>query len=235
MNKNKRLWIILGTMLVLFVVGGLVYRSISTDQATQQANESSSISQAEVEVDVSSEQEEEAETSVEMSEDVEESQEEEEAEASTEESTKASAENGLPTTQVPNTHLIIDGEEKRLHDLLGKPMIINLWASWCPPCREEMPAFQANYDEYSEDVNFVMLQATDSRNTETIEAGLAFAEEMGLTMPVYHDVDFENQIVFGVNMLPMTIVLDEDGMLVDIVRGMVSQAKLQSLIEQTLN
>ncbi|MBG9988273.1 TlpA family protein disulfide reductase [Aerococcaceae bacterium DSM 111176] len=132
------------------------------------------------------------------------------------------------------TFLDQDGIEHSLDDNEGKPTLVNIWATWCPPCRDEMPLFEENYVQYGDEVNFVMLNALNSRPTETEEAALDFVESMGLTFPVYFDIEHNNQIEFVANMLPLTVLLDSNGEVVEVVRGQVSPAKLRQLLGKVI-
>lgn len=224
MNSKKRLWLYLLGFVALFAVAAGVYQSAKSshelaEQEALQLAETESLAAASIESETEAlkVEEELLEESASM-------------EASLSEKPK------IASDAVPNNSLLdAEGNEVKLHDFIGKPMIINLWASWCPPCREEMPYFESAYQEYGDEVNFIMLNATDSRGTESIEVANEFLEEIGAEFPVYYDLEFENQLVFGSNMLPMTIVLNEDGSIHEYIRGTVSQAKLDSVVTTVLH
>ena len=131
-------------------------------------------------------------------------------------------------------YLNTDGDEIDLSENYGKGTLINIWASWCEPCKVEMPYFEEAYQTYGDDINFLMINATESKPTETQEAALTFADEMDLSMPIYFDTEMSNQYLFGATILPLTVILDAEGHVEEIVRGQVSPAKLTQLIEQTL-
>lgn len=133
-----------------------------------------------------------------------------------------------------STYLNTDGQEIDLSENYGNGTLINIWASWCEPCKVEMPYFEEAYQTYGEEINFLMINATESKPSETSEAALLFAEEMGMSMPVYFDTNMKNQYLFGATILPLTVILDDTGQVVEIVRGQVSSAKLTQLIEQIL-
>lgn len=218
MNSKKRVWLYLIGFIALFAIATGVYQSakssyeLAEEEALQLA-ETESLAEAEV---------------LKL--------EEEQLKESTNREASLSKEPQVARDAVPNNRLIdADGKEVKLHDFIGKPIIINLWASWCPPCREEMPYFESAYQAYGDEVNFIMLNATDSRGTESMEVANEFLVEMGAEFPVYYDTEFENQLVFGSNMLPLTIVLNEDGSIHEYIRGMVSQAKLDSIVTTVLN
>ena len=147
-----------------------------------------------------------------------------------EKSVESESESQLVWQGPSTTYADSDGDIIRLSQNLGKPTIVNIWASWCPPCRDEMPYFESSYQEHGSDINFVMLNALESRPTETKQAALEFADEMNLSMPIYFDNNASNQIEFAANMLPLTALLDADGEVIEVVRGQVSPAKLKQLI-----
>lgn len=131
-------------------------------------------------------------------------------------------------------YLNSDGDKIDLSENYGKGTLINIWASWCEPCKVEMPYFEEAYQTYGDDINFLMINATESKPTETQEAALTFADEMDLSMPIYFDTEMSNQYLFGATILPLTVILDAEGHVEEIVRGQVSPAKLTQLIEQIL-
>jgi len=131
-------------------------------------------------------------------------------------------------------YLNSDGDKIDLSENYGKGTLINIWASWCEPCKVEMPYFEEAYQTYGDDINFLMINATESKPTETQEAALTFANQMDLSMPIYFDTEMSNQYLFGATILPLTVILDAEGHVEEIVRGQVSPAKLTQLIEQIL-
>lgn len=132
------------------------------------------------------------------------------------------------------TYLDEEDNVHRLLDNAGQPMIINIWASWCPPCRDEMPLFEQAYQEHGDELTFLMVNALESRPSETKEVALDYVESIDLSMPIYFDNQFANQIEFSASTLPLTAVLDENGEVVEIVRGQVSPAKLKQMINKVL-
>ena len=139
-------------------------------------------------------------------------------------------EKNLINTDLPET-VIIDqnGQKYSLYRLLDRPTIINVWASWCPPCREEMPYFQKQYDLHHEDIQFVMLNATLSRPSETEEAAKEYLKEFNYTMPIYYDLGFNNQVKLETAILPYTIVVHADGSF-DRYPGQMSEEQLIEII-----
>ena len=141
-----------------------------------------------------------------------------------------------PSLALPDTTVWdYQGEPIRLKKLLdNKLTIINFWASWCPPCKEEMPYFQAAFDQYQDQVNFVMVNASQSRPSETMEVAQKYIEESGYTFPIYFDKDYSNQIALGISTLPSTLVVDEYGQIIHAIRGLVPEKVLYKMIEDQI-
>ena len=108
-----------------------------------------------------------------------------------------------------------DGQAMRLSDYRGQVVLINFWATWCPPCRAEMPAIQKVYDQYREQglvVLAVNLMETDAKVT-------AFADQIELTFPILMDRDGSVSDRYRVRSLPTTFFVDRSGVIQDIVIG----------------
>ena len=104
-----------------------------------------------------------------------------------------------------------DGNEVKLSDFYGKPIIVNFWASWCGPCKSEMPAFQALYEEYGDEIHFLFVNVTDGFR-ETVETASEFIAETGYTFPVYYDTVNQNAaITYGAYSIPKTYFFDAEG------------------------
>ncbi|MEG1430510.1 MAG: TlpA disulfide reductase family protein, partial [Oscillospiraceae bacterium] len=123
------------------------------------------------------------------------------------------------------TALDKDGNEVKLSDLIGKPMVLNFWASWCPPCKGEMPHFNAVYEELSEDVTFVMVDVVSGR--ETVEKGKKHIEDSGFTFPVYYDMDAQAALTYGASALPTTYFVDKDGYVITGAKGPIDEETLR--------
>lgn len=104
----------------------------------------------------------------------------------------------------------MEGNEVSSLDLLGKPTIINFWATWCGYCIEEMPDFQTAYETYGDKINFVIIDAVDGIQ-ETVEKGKSYIAENGYTFPVYFDTEMEGVISCGVTGFPSTLFVADDG------------------------
>lgn len=118
-----------------------------------------------------------------------------------------------------------DGNEVSLSSLLGKPVVLNFWASWCPPCKSEMPDFNEVYEEMGEDITFIMVDMTDGIR-ETVKSASAFIEEEGFSFPVYYDTKGEASSTYGVYSLPTTYFIDAEGNIVTGAQQAISKELL---------
>lgn len=114
----------------------------------------------------------------------------------------------------------IDGDAVSLSDFIGKPVIINFWASWCGPCKMEMPEFEKKFNELGGDIQFLMVNLTDG-NRETRETAISYIEESGYTFPVYFDTDQDAAYTYGVYSIPSTYFIGADGSAVAMAQGAI--------------
>lgn len=145
-----------------------------------------------------------------------------------------SEEGASPVTAPDFTVYDADGNEVTLSSLLGKPAVLNFWASTCPPCRVEMPHFQAAYEELGEDVTFIMIDGVGSMNGETQDAGQTYIQEEGYTFPVYFDTEQNAVYTYGISAFPTTYFIDADGNLVARGMGQLSEEALQQGLDMIL-
>ncbi len=123
---------------------------------------------------------------------------------------------------LPNTPLFTaDGQRVTLADYTGKPLIINLWASWCPPCRREMPALQAAQERYNS-ATFLFVNLGESHDTVT-----AFLHKQNLVLDnLLFDTSSTVAHGLGATALPTTLFIDKSGVLVDTHVGELSRGTL---------
>ena len=121
------------------------------------------------------------------------------------------------------------GNEAHLSDYLGKPIVLNFWASWCGPCQMEMPDFHEKYLEIGEDVNFLMVNMTTGR--ETLESAAAFIEKNGYSFPVFYDTESDAAMTYGAYSLPTTFFIDADGYAIAQATGAINADTLQRGID----
>jgi cytochrome c biogenesis protein CcmG/thiol:disulfide interchange protein DsbE len=117
------------------------------------------------------------------------------------------------------------GDEVALDRYRGTPVIVNLWATWCTPCRTEMPELEAAQQRYGDRIQIVGI--TDAADQA---ASLAAASAIGVTYPLLVDTDERLQIDLGVTGLPATAFLDGDGHLLELHAGVLDTASLDETI-----
>ena len=127
-----------------------------------------------------------------------------------------------------------DGDAFRLADFVGRPVLVNFWATWCPPCRNELPAFQAAYEEYGEDITFMMVDLTDGTR-ETQEIVDEFLIETGYTFPVYFDLDGSAAKAYQLYSIPETVGVNAEGKVIFLQVGALTEETLQDVIEDLLS
>lgn len=118
------------------------------------------------------------------------------------------------------------GNEVSLSSYFGKPIVLNFWASWCGPCKSEMPDFQEAYEEYGDEIHFVMVNMTEG-SRETKESAQRFIQEQGFTFPVLYDTQMNAAITYSAWTLPTTYFIDEQGYLVAQGRGALDRETLE--------
>ncbi len=126
-----------------------------------------------------------------------------------------------------------DGNAHKLSDFRGKPVILNFWASWCGPCKSEMPEFQSFYDTYGETIHFLVVNLTDGYQ-ETRESASAYIAEQGYTFPVYYDTDVDAAMAYGVNAVPVTYFIDAEGYFVAAAQGALDAGRFQQGVDMLL-
>ena len=106
-----------------------------------------------------------------------------------------------------------DGNKVGLSDYLGKPVVLNFWASWCGPCASEMPDFEEAYKERGDKIQFLMINLTDGYQ-ETMESATEYIQEQGFTFPVFYDTESNAANTYATYSIPMTFFIDSEGYMV---------------------
>lgn len=111
----------------------------------------------------------------------------------------------------------------------GKPVVINFWASWCAPCRVEMPSLQQASVTYNGRVAFIGINQGEDFSTIT-----DFGSEYNVTYPLLNDPDNTVNRLYEINSLPTTVFVDQNGIVREVVIGILSDAVLQDRVESML-
>ncbi|MCR5639752.1 MAG: redoxin family protein [Lachnospiraceae bacterium] len=131
------------------------------------------------------------------------------------------------------------GKTHTLADYRGKIVFLNFWATWCPPCRAEMPYIQELYEEYSkqEDPEVVILSvAFPNLGDEQDIAGIQnFLDENGYTYPVLMDEGASLQLPYYITSFPTTFIINEDGNVLGYIPGGMTKEIMEDVIEQAKN
>ncbi len=124
----------------------------------------------------------------------------------------------------------LSGKPVSLKDHLGSVVLVNLWATWCPPCRQEMPTLQAFYDKYNAD-GFVLIAINQEETAEIVEP---FINEFGLTFPILLDIDYLAQRKFNTTNLPSSYVIDRNGIVRLMWIGGISKKNLEKYVPELI-
>lgn len=135
-----------------------------------------------------------------------------------------------------------NGVEHSLEDYRGQVIFLNFWATWCGPCQIEMPDIQAAYEKYGENNEDVVVLGVASPRSEqntftyegTVEEVTAYLTEHDYTYPSLMDETGNSFNDYGIYSIPMTYMIDREGYIYGLMRGMVTAEQIEMMIEQTL-
>ena len=122
----------------------------------------------------------------------------------------------------------LDGEETSLSDYRGKPVFVNFWATWCPPCRAEMPDMEKLYGNM--DIEILAVNMTDTEKNE--EAVTTFVEETALTFPILMDMEGDLSSAYNVKAYPTSYLIDADGKISFIAYGAMNYNQMVQEFEK---
>lgn len=123
----------------------------------------------------------------------------------------------------------LDGTKSSLSELRGKPVFLNFWATWCPPCVGEMPHFNSVYPRYKDKINFLAISLDDS-----MQEANAFMQQKGYTFPAgYGNV---NDIAgkYEIQGIPTSLLLDANGNVIASKVGAMTEAELEAFLQKAL-
>ena len=135
------------------------------------------------------------------------------------------------------------GEEHKLSDYKGKVVFLNFWATWCPPCREEMPDIEALYKEYGENSeDLVILSVANPKtkdnpnnNDKTIEEVTKFMEDNGYSYPALMDTTGDVLLQYYITAFPTTFMIDREGRVIGYASGALTKDIMKNIITQALS
>ncbi|MBI4770918.1 MAG: TlpA family protein disulfide reductase [Chloroflexi bacterium] len=123
----------------------------------------------------------------------------------------------------------LDGRQVRLSDYRGNPLLINFWATWCGPCRVEMPAIQSRYQQYAVSHGFKVLAVDFDEPAPDVAA---FTQNLGLTFDVLLDPGARVQDLYRVRAYPTSFFVDRAGVIRAVQIGLMNEAQLDDYLRQ---
>ncbi len=147
---------------------------------------------------------------------------------------------GIPEDAVPAVQFeLVDqyGKTHTLDDYKGKIIFLNFWATWCPPCRQEMPHIQKLYEEFSADpdcdVQILAVAGPGQGSEKDISGVTEFLKENGYSFPVLMDEQYGLFSAYGISAIPTTFMIDKAGYIYGYASGALSEEIMRSIIDQT--
>lgn len=117
------------------------------------------------------------------------------------------------------------GEKVDLKEYKGRKIMINFWATWCPPCKEEMPAMEKFYKNHSEEIEILAINLDPQNDVK------AFAEKNKLSFPILLDESGTTQQIYQIISIPTTFIIDEDGVILRKHIGSMSYEQMEELLK----
>lgn len=135
----------------------------------------------------------------------------------------------LERSQAPEFELEdLSGRQVSLSDFRGQVVLVNFWATWCAPCRLEMPSFQDRYERLQQQ-GFVVLAVNDEEPAADVQG---FVDELGLTFPILLDPSGEVQQLYAVHGYPSSYLIDRDGTIHLVQIGLLSEDLLERSLRE---
>lgn len=123
------------------------------------------------------------------------------------------------------------GNTIKLSDFKGKGIVVNFWADWCSPCRQELPDFMQEYEKHKNDVTFMMVNVS-CQSDEQMQSILKFAEDNSYSFPIYFDKLQSASIAYGVRTIPLSVFIDKNGNIIGTHNGVISKQTLENYIQK---
>lgn len=136
--------------------------------------------------------------------------------------------------EAPNFSFELNGQPRELHNLRGQVVLVNFWATWCPPCKIEMPWFVDLQKQYGDQGLQVIGVAMDDDAEKESAKIAAFSKEMNLNYPVLLGNDKVGDAYGGVEGLPTTFYIGRDGRIVSAVSGLISHSEIEDNVKKAL-
>lgn len=127
-----------------------------------------------------------------------------------------------------------NGTRVKLSDFAGQPIILNFWASWCPPCKREMPIINNQYAISKNSVVFMMVDLVDGQR-ETQAKGQKYYDSQGYSFPIYFDNEKQAARQYNTSSIPITFFINSNGKIVKTHRGEISKQQLADAIRLIQN
>ncbi|MFD1397110.1 thiol-disulfide oxidoreductase ResA [Kroppenstedtia eburnea] len=125
----------------------------------------------------------------------------------------------------------LDGKEMKLSELRGRAVLLNFWATWCEPCRDEMPAIQKVYEKHR-DKGLVVVGVNIAESQLTVKG---FVRQLDLSFPIL--LDKERKVVdqYRIEPIPTSLFIDKDGKVVRIVKGQMDDVQMETYALEALS
>ncbi len=138
---------------------------------------------------------------------------------------------GVSQSRAPDFTLpSLDGQSLSLTGLRGKVVLLNFWATWCPPCKAEMPDLNALHKDYGADRGFVVVGVNLEEDAQTVES---FVDQLELVFPIVLDRDGSvTTHLFGVRPLPTTLIIDREGFIRDAWNGQIAREAMLARLQR---